>query len=188
MNYIVKMIWPFCLCLFTSSANSQDHNEIRLIDGYIVDCLIQEKDRWPIGISYICDSVNFVDTFKPMSAQQSIDYMIDSYPIVPVEFVPGMTMLKMFLKEKETTILPKCINYTSYCNGQFSKNKSKCQVILNDTSKLVFEYARFYGFVIYLKKDNELYEEKINCGTIDYSIHPNLKLCLPIISGFQQEQ
>ena len=72
------------------------------------------------------------------------------------------------------------------CEALFSQNKIKDHILLKDSTNLDFEYANYYGFILCPSRENDLYKTEIVCGSINYAEYPNIKLAIPIITGFDK--
>ena len=177
----------FCLLLnyaFISLSLSQGLYDLKPFKGYYVSATYQEEGQWPISLSFMCSSLDCIYSCKDMSANKIIINIVDSSYIIPLELIPNFSLFKYSLKEGDSNILQYIEEYEDVCGTLFSQHKKKDNIVLNDSSKLDFEYAKYYGFILCPRRGNELYNMKIVCGSINYSEYPNVKLGIPIFSGF----
>lgn len=100
--------------------------------------------------------------------------------------MPNFSLFKYSLKTSDSEILPYVGEYAEMCEALFSKNKIKDHILLKDTTKFDFEYANYYGFILCPRRENDSYKTEIVCGSFNYAEHPNIKLAIPIISGFDK--
>ena len=59
--------------------------------------------------------------------------------------MPNFSLFKYSLKTSDSEILPYVGEYDDVCGTLFSQHKKKDNIVLNDSSKLDFEYAKYYG-------------------------------------------
>lgn len=177
----------FCLLLnfaFISLSLSQGLYDLKPFKGYYVSAIYQRKGEWPMSFNFLCSSLDCIYSCKDKPEDNIINNIIDSAYIIPVEYVPNFSLFKYSLKTSDSEILPYVGEYDDVCGTLFSQHKKKDNIVLNDSSKLDFEYAKYYGFILCPRRGNELYNMKIVCGSINYSEYPNVKLGIPIFSGF----
>lgn len=163
---------------------SQDLYNLKPFNGYYVSATLQKKGQWPISLTFMCSSLDCIYRCENMSTNKVIDNIIDSSYIIPLELIPNYSLFKYSLKANDSNILKYIEKYEDVFEKKFLQNKKIYCIALNDSSKLNCEYAKYYGFILCPKQDSDLYKIKIVCGSINYSEYPNIKLSIPIISGF----
>lgn len=170
--------------MYASSCCSQNQYEIKPFKGYLVSAIFNGKGQWPISLNFMCTSLECIYSNKELTADNVINKIIDSSYIIPFEFVPNLSLFKYFTGENKPDILLYVREYTKIYETLFLRHRKKDYILLKDSSDFNFEYIKYYGFIFCPTKDSEIYETKIVCGSIDYSKYPNIKLGIPIISGF----
>lgn len=172
------------LLIYTSSCYSQNKYDIKPFKGYLISSTFNKKGQWPISLNFMCTSLECIYNYKGLTTNEFINNIIDSTYIVPVELIPNLSLFKYFTRENNTDILPDIREYTYIYETLFLRYREKNNILLKDSSKFDFEYIKYYGFIFCPTKDSEIYKTKIVCGSIDYTEYPNIKLGIPIISGF----
>ena len=173
-------------CMFESLIFSQDLYDFKPFKGYYVSAIYQRKGEWPMSLNFLCSSLDCIYSCKDKPEDNIINNIIDSAYIIPVEYVPNFSLFKYSLKTSDSEILPYVGEYAEMCEALFSQNKIKDHILLKDSTKFDFEYANYYGFILCPRRENDLYQTEIVCGSINYAEYPNIKLAIPIISGFDK--
>lgn len=158
--------------------------DIKPFNGYLVSAIFNEKGQWPISLNFMCTSLECIFKNKDLTTNDIINKIIDSNFIVPLEFIPNSSLFKYITRKNDIELLPYIKEYTYIFETSFSRYRKKKHLHLNDSCKLYFEYIKYYGFILCPTKNSKIYKTKIVCGSIDYTEYPNIKLGIPIISGF----
>lgn len=171
-------------CAFISFSYSQELYDLRPFKGYYVSATLIEKGKWPISLNFMCSSLDCIYSCKYNQRDKIITNIIDSAYIIPLELIPNLSLFKYTLKTNDSKLLPYIEEYTDMYEKLFLQSRRKQNILLSDSSKLDCEYSKYYGFILCPKQDSDLYKIKIVCGSINYAEYPNIKLAIPIVSGF----
>lgn len=180
----MKKIILALLLTYAAVSFSQNLYDIKPFKGYLVSATYNKNGQWPISFEFMCNSLEFINSSNNVSTNKIIDNIVDSTYIVPIEIMQNLSLFEYFLNENDKELLQYTQEYTDIYRKLFSRHRKKGSIIFKDSSILNYEYAKYYGFILCPKRDSKIYKTKIVCGSIDYSEYPNIKLCLPIVSGF----
>ena len=82
--------------MFESLIFSQDLYDFKPFKGYYVSATYQRKGEWPMSFNFLCSSLNCIYSCKYKPEVNIINNIIDSAYIIPVEYVPNVTIQQYY--------------------------------------------------------------------------------------------